>query len=96
MALRKLTPALLRKIVLEERQRILREKAQEFVSDPVELEADEFGTDKALEDPEDFTVKEAKRRLQQIVMMERDEKALLRKLKQLREAKSRAVRRLKK
>ena len=96
MALRKLTPALLRKIVLEERQRILREKAQEFVSDPIELEADEFGTDKALEDPEDFTVKEAKRCLQQITVMERDEKELLRKLKQIREAKSRAVRRLKK
>jgi hypothetical protein len=41
-------------------------------------------------------VKEAKRRLHQIEMMEKDEKILLRKLKQLREAKIRAINRLRK
>ncbi len=95
MAIRKLTPALLRKIVLEEKQRIIREKAEMgFLEEPVEVEADEYAD--TLESHEDHTVKEAKARLRQIELMENDEKLLLRKLKQLREAKNRAIRRLKK
>jgi hypothetical protein len=43
MATRKLTPALLRKIVLEEKQYILDEKAEMgFLETTVEVEADEF------------------------------------------------------
>jgi hypothetical protein len=62
----------------------------------VELEADEFGTDKALEDPEDFTVKEAKRALRKIEMIEESERALLRKLRMLREQKAKTIRNFKK
>lgn len=94
MSIRKLTPALLRRIVLEERERVLREKAKDFVSDPVEVEADEYAD--TLEAHEDFTVSEAKKAIRRIEMMERDEKALVKKLRQIREAKSRAVRSLRK
>lgn len=92
---RKLTPALLRKIVMEERARVLKEKAEQFLdAKPTEVEADEYAD--TLEAHEDFTVNEARRRLRQIELMERDERALLRKLRQLREAKNAAVKRLKK
>lgn len=95
MAIRKLTPALLRKIVLEEKQKILDEKADMgFLEEPVEVDADEYSD--TLESHEDHTVKETKRHLHQIEMMEKDEKILLRKLKQLREAKIRAINRLRK
>jgi hypothetical protein len=94
MSIRKLTPALLRRIVLEERSRVLREKSEKLVKDPVEVEADEYAD--TLESHEDFTVSEAKNMIRRIEMMERDEKALVRKLRQIREAKSRAVRKLRK
>lgn len=93
MTTRKLTPALLRKIVMEERQRVLREK-NEFLKPAVEVEADEYHD--TLEAHEDHTVHEARKNLRRIEMMERDEKTLIRKLRQLREAKSKAIRRLKK
>jgi hypothetical protein len=94
MAVRKLTPALLRKIVLEERNRVLREKAAELVKDPVEVDADEYAD--TLEAHEDFTVKEAKRVIRQVELMEKDEKALVRKLRQIRESKKKVLNRLKK
>lgn len=89
---RKLTPALLRRIVLEERERVLQEKAAAFVDEnPTVVDADGYAD--TLEKHEDYTVNEARRQMRRIEMMERDEKLLLRKLKQLREAKSRAIRR---
>lgn len=92
---RKLTPALLRKIVMEERARVLAEKAEQFVDEtPMEVDADGYAD--TLIAHEDHTVSEARKRLRQIELMERDERALLRKLRQLREAKSAAVKRLKK
>ena len=93
MATKKLTPALLRKIVMEEKQRVLAEKAAQLVNEkPVEVDADEYAD--TLEKHEDFTVAEARKALHKIEMMERDEKALVRKLRQLREAKQRAIRRI--
>ena len=92
---RKLTPALLRRIVMEERQRVLQEKADAFLdAKPTEVEADEYAD--TLEKHEDFTVSEARRQMRRIEMMESDEKALVRELKQLREAKTRALRRFRK
>jgi hypothetical protein len=91
MATKKLTPALLRKIVMEEKQRVLAEKAAQFVDEkPTEVDADEYAD--TLEKHEDFTVAEARKALHRIEMMERDEKALVKKLRQIREAKQRAIR----
>lgn len=98
MAVRKLTPALLRKIVLEERARVINEKKLELglLDDAITLDPEDFGTDKALEAPKDFTVKEAKRTIEQIELIESNERALLQKLRDLREQKTKMVKKLRK
>jgi len=77
-----LTPALLRRIVLEEKRKILESKAL-LDDSPEEVEADEFAD--TLEAHKDFTVKENARKRYNALTLE--ERQLVRKLKRIRENK---------
>ena len=98
MSTLKLTPSLLRRLVLEERAKVIAEKKADmgFLDQAITLEPDEFGTDKALEDPQDFTMDETLRKVREIQVIESAERDLIKKLRTLREQKSRAVKRLRK
>lgn len=62
----KLTPAILRKIVLEESEKLTGKADDVEDTKATEVDADELGTDKVLEKPKDFMkmldIKEAKAR----------------------------------
>jgi len=92
----KLTPALLRRIVREERARIVAEakkkvRESEISSDATEVDADGYGTDKALEKKVDHAkaagVKNEAIRLEKLAI---EEAKLLRRLRTIRESKNRA------
>lgn len=92
----KLTPALLRRIVREEKARIVAEakkkvRESEISSDATEVDADGFGKDNALEKKVDHAkaagVKNEAVRLEQLTL---EEAKLLRRLHAIRESKNRA------
>lgn len=92
----KLTPELLRRIVREEKARIVAEakkkvREAEISSDATEIDADGFGKDSTLEKKVDHAkaagVKNEAVRLEQLTL---EEAKLLRRLRAIRESKNRA------
>lgn len=93
----KLTPALLRRIVREEKARIVAEakrgkvREAEISSDAAEIDADGYGTDASLSNPVDHAkaagVKNEAVRLEKLAI---EEAKLVRRLRAVRESKNRA------
>lgn len=92
----KLTPAVLRRMIMEEKQKMLQEKKEDmgFLETADVVEPEDLAH--TLEKHEDFTVSEVRRNVKKLEMMERAERDLLRKLKEIRESKSVVVRKLRK
>jgi hypothetical protein len=90
MAIVKLTPALLRKIVNEEKQKLVKEakkKEAQALAKAEEVDADGFAD--TLENPKDHQPKnENRKRYQNLVIQEN---ALLEKLEEIRKSKRRIV-----
>ena len=93
----KLTPALLRRIVKEEKAKLFSEakrgktRVEEISSDAEEVDADGYGTDSSLSNPIDHAkavgVKNEAVRLEKLLVMEA---RLIRQLRAIRESKNRA------
>ena len=92
----KLTPTVLRRMIMEEKQKMMQKKDEDlgFLDKPEVVEPDGFAD--TLEKHEDFTVSEVRRNVKKLEMMEQAERELLRKLKEIRESKSSVARKLKK